>query len=370
MAHLTGAAEYIWEELQDLLKSPHPSVFNMLSDLPEIIANAKNGDAYDVPNIDAFTINSDGSADGSADSVSVTNTQLVIDREPSIIVRLTRRQQDQLLGGGGRWVQEISRLAMTNMVNYMDRDVLDYGLTQAYDSSATYWQNPGGLTITRNHLLGAKAYLAGQRGASGNYVCFMDAWCEAAVRNLLGFTATQLPVAEAAALARYGVEVIGRIDGITIAITNENPGSQARGQRTVTSTAYANVSNVQTVTVAAGHNIVPGNYVSFNTVTAGGDVATPTVVTSVTATTVVFANAGGNSAATEAGTITVRGATNIMADMGHFWKGMDPSNMKVKIVELSTNTGANLVMSPLYGRVARAGRVVAIGSPYASLTQS
>lgn len=370
MAHLEGAAEAVWQELQNLLKSPHESVFNRLSNLPDNFDGAKFGDAFDVPTIGDMTVNADGSADATADSLSITNLRLLVDQEPSIVVRLTRRQQEQLLGGNGAFVQQVAKMADTNMSNYLDRDVLNYGLGLAYDTAATYWVNPGGLTITRNHLLQGKAYLAGQRGATGQYMCFMDSWCEAAVRGLLGFTATQLPVAEAAMMATYGVEVIGRIDGVWIAITNENPGSQARGQRTVTSSAYANVSNVQTITVGAGHNIVPGNFVTFNTITAGGDVATAVAVTSVTATTVVIPNSGGNSAATEVGSITVRGAVNIMADMGHFWKGMSPLGVKVKIVELATNTGANMVISPLYGRVGRAGRVIAVGSPYASLTQS
>ncbi len=74
--------------------------------------------------------------------------------------------------------------------------------------------------------------------------------------------------------------------------------------RTVASTAYANVSNVQTITCAS-HGIVQGDFVTFDTVTAGGDVATATMVLRTTATTIVIANAGGNSSATEAGTITV-----------------------------------------------------------------
>jgi hypothetical protein len=374
MAHLDGAAESVWEELQDLLKNPHPSVFSMLSNLPDLIVGAKVGDAYDVPSIGALTINDDGSADATADSVSVTNLQLVIDREPSIVVRLTRRQQDQLLGGGGKFVQQIARMADTNMTNHLDRDVLNYGHTLAWDTAGTYWVNPGGLTITRNHLLAGKAYLAGQRGATGQYVCFMDSWCEAGVRNLLGFTATQLPVAEAQVLAAYGIEVIGRIDGITIAITNENPGSQARGQRTIaTSAAVTTVSGTtHTYTVAAGHNVVPGNFITVAGHDADENISTAAAVTAVTATSIAAVTAAttDGTSSDAVGTITVRGSVNIMADMGHFWKGLDPGNVKVKIVELATNTGANMVISPLFGRVGRAGRVLAIGSPYASLTQA
>lgn len=371
MPHLAGAAVAIWEELQNLLKSPHISVFNLLSNLPELMPNAQSGDSYEVPSVGAMTINANGAADATADDPSVSNLTLNIDLEPSIVVRLSRRRQAQMLGGKGKWAEELAKQADTNMTNYLDREVLDYLLGLCFSTSGAYWQNPGGLTITRNHLLAGKAYLAGQRGATGKYVVFMDSWCESAVRGLIGFTATQMPTAEAALLATYGVEVIGKIDGLVIVITNENPGSQARGQRTVDVTgSVITGTTTQTLTVPEGHGIVPGNFVTVSNMDAAHNNG-PLAVASVTATTVVLQSTGltnGTSVDTT-GTLTVRCAINIMVDAGHCWKGMT-DEVQVKVVELPNNTGANLVVSPLYGRIARQGRVVAIGSPFASLTQA
>ncbi len=362
-----GAAKVIKAELQHLQSSQDPTIWSMLSSLPDQISGAQKGDTYAVPSISALTAYSDGSTDQTVLSATLAELLLVIDREPFLPIEITRRREAQLLGGG-RWGEQLAIEAMQAIVNYREADVCDYMLSLAYDSSATYWVNPGATTLTRNFLLQAKAYLAGQRGATGNYALICDSYAEAGLRSLVGFTATQL-TSDSASAGRVGFRRIGEFDGIPVAITNDNPGSLARGQRTVASTAYANVSNVQTVTVAAGHGIVPGNFVTFNTVTAGGDVATATVVTSVTATTVVFANAGGNSNATEAGTITVRGAVNFLADMGHIWKG-ESDEMMVRLVPPTGRTGSVLQVSPLYGRIGRPGRVVAIGSPYAALTQS
>lgn len=80
-------------------------------------------------------------------------------------------------------------------------------------------------------------------------------------------------------------------------------------RKTVVSTAWSVTSNVLTITVASGHGIVAGNLISFDTVTAGGDLSPAAAVTSVTATTVVVPLTAANGSATEAGTITVENTT-------------------------------------------------------------
>lgn len=370
MPHLAGAAVAIWEELQHLLKSPHVSVFHLLSNLPELMPTAQSGDSYEIPSVGAMTINADGSADAVADDPTVTNLTLVVDQEPSIVVRLSRRRQQQMLGGGGKWAQELAKQADVNMTNYLDREVLDYLIGLCWDTAGTYWRNRAGQTITRAHLLAAKAYLAGQRGATGQYICFMDSWCEAAVRSLIGFTATQMPVAEAAILASYGVEVIGKIDGIVIVITNENPGSQARGRRAVdVSGSTITGTNQQVLAVQPGHGFVPGNFVTVSGLDAAHNNSLE--VSAVTANTITLTGVGlTNGVSVDVtGSVALRSAVNIMVDAGHVWKAL-PESVQVKVVELANNTGANMVVSPLYGRIARPGRAVAIGSPFADLVQA
>jgi hypothetical protein len=75
--------------------------------------------------------------------------------------------------------------------------------------------------------------------------------------------------------------------------------------RTVASSAWSVTSNVQTITVGSGHGIVADDLITFDTVTAAGDIAVAARVTSVGATTIVVPNTTGDASATEAGTITV-----------------------------------------------------------------
>ncbi len=366
-----GAAKVIKAELQHLQSSQEPTIWSMLSSLPDQISGAQKGDTYAVPSISALTAYSDGSTDQTVLSATLAELLLVIDREPFLPIEITRRREAQLLGGG-RWGEQLAIEAMQAIVNYREADMCDYMLSLAYDAGATYWVNPGALTLTRDFLLRAKAYLAGQRGATGQYALICDSYAEAHLRSLVGFTAAQL-TSDSASAGRVGFRRIGEFDGIPVAITNDNPGSLARGQRTVATTAAVTTvsGTTHTYTVASGHGIVPGNFVTVAGHDADENISTATVVASVTATTVVVvtaATADGTSS-DASGTITVRGAVNFLADMGHIWKG-ESDEMMVRIVPPTGRTGSVLQVSPLYGRIGRPGRVVAIGSPYAALTQS
>ena len=118
----------------------------------------------------------------------------------------------------------------------------------------------------------------------------------------------------------------------------------------------------------SGHNIVPGQFITFSTVTTANNVTTAAAVTSTTATTVVVPLTASNSGPnTEAGTITVRDATNFAVDLGHNWKA-ETGRMLVKFGEEPRTTGRNLIVSPLYGTVHRVGRTICFGSPFSALS--
>lgn len=357
----TGAAVKIKTELAHLFNNAHYAFDRMKS---EDFTNAQKGDTIEVGTLAALTINTDGSTDQTAEDPSLSALSLVIDNEPMILVHLKRRLMDQMLGGGGKWAEEISADAMPEIANYRDRNLFDYlSWTTAYDTSATYWSNVAGDTLTYVDFLTAKAKLLSQRSSDINRLQFwIDGYAEAAVHNFSGF----VPTNQALEDGQFGVRSVGSISGIPVFVSAELPGTDARGAVTVASTAYANVSNVQTITVGTGHGLVPGMKVSFDTVTAGGDVSTAVAISSVTATTVVIANAGADSNATEAGTITLAGTVNMLIDAGHVHTAQEGAT-QVHIVKREKSTGHNLQVSPLFGRTARAGRVVGIVSPRLSL---
>lgn len=367
-AFAAGAATAIKTSLQSLSSTPHPSLFGLLQSLPDEVGAAQKGDSYEVPSIADMTIYADGSTDQTANDPSLSSLVLVIDQEPFLPINITRRRQAQLLGGGA-WAGQLASEADVMIRNYKDRDVADYMFELAYDSSATYYSNVGGLTLTNNMLLEAKTALTAQRGATGNIAYVLDAYSEAQLHSLAGFlyNPSQIQVGVA------GFRSIGTLHGNPVIMTNENPGSAARGAYTVATTAAVTTGSgvTHTYTVAAGHNLVPGMYVTVSGHDADENISTAAAITSVGATSVVVTTAAtADGTSTDAvGTITLRSAVNFVVDFGHIWKG-ESDEMLVRLVDQAGNTGSRLHISPLYGMIGRAGRVRAFCSPRASLTQS
>jgi hypothetical protein len=340
----------------------------MLSSLPDETGASQKGDVFEVPSIADMTIYSDGSTAQTANDPSLSSLTLTIDQEPFLPVNITRRRQAQLLGGGV-WAQQLAMEADMMIRNYKDREVADYMFDLAYDSSATYYTNVAGLTLTNVMLLEAKTALSAQRGATDKIMYVLDAYSEAQLHSLTGFLYQPGQIQMGIA----GFRQVGLLHGNPVIITNENPGSAARGAYTVATTAAVTSGSgvTHTYTVAAGHNLVPGMYVTVAGHDADENISTAAAITSVGATSVVVTTSattdGTSSDAT--GTITLRSAINFVADFGHLWKG-ESDNMMVRIVDQLDNTGSRLHISPLYGLVGRAGRVRAFCSPRASLTQT
>lgn len=356
------AAKKVKTELAHLFWNTHYAIDMMRQ---EDFSGAQNGDTVEVGTLAAFTVNADGSSDQTAEDPSLSALKLIIDQEPMILVHLKRRLDAQMLGGQGKWAAEIAADAIPQMKNYMDRNLFDYLVwSLCYSTTGGYWANPAGDTLTYADFLTAKARLNAQRSSDANrYQFWVDAYAEAAVQTFTGF----VPNSAEAAEGFFGSRRIGLIGGIPVFTSAELPGSDARGAYTVASTAYAIASGTMTITVGAGHGIVPGHRITFNTVTAGGDVAASTAVTSVGATSVVLTVANGDSSATEAGTISLQGAVSLLIDTGHVHVGQD-DDVQTHIVKREKSTGHNLQVSPLFGRIARAGRVIAIASPRSALT--
>lgn len=365
-AYSAGSAAFVWNELQSLSSTPLPSVYDLLRVHPESLGG-NMGDSYYIPAIDDITVNADGSSTMSVFSPTVSQLSLVVDREPAVCVGIDRRREEQMLNGNGSWSRELAKESQNAIFNYRERDVLDRMLTSAWvtGSTATYWVNAAGAALSSAIVRRAIAGVESQRGATNNIALVIDAYAASGIREFVGFTATQNAPGNG---EMFGIRKIGEFDGFPVYVSKETPGSSARGRRTVASTANQVATNVLTITVGPGHNIVPGQFITFSTVTTANNVTTAAAVTSTTATTVVVPLTASNSGPnTEAGTITVRDATNFAVDLGHNWKA-ETGRMLVKFGEEPRTTGRNLIVSPLYGTVHRVGRTICFGSPFSALS--
>lgn len=375
MAELTaGAAKYVLERFVDLEEGGPSYPIDLMTHEER---SGQDGDMIKIPSLNgSLTVFADGSTDQTPDDPSVQELQLIVDLEPMILIQLRRRYEKQMLGGRGRWSDELGAQARIKLKNYLSEELFDYLLEgPMWDASGTYWYNgsttttaDAGDTLTYADFLAAKAKLMGLRGASGNYQFWIDSYAEASVQNFPNFVGNNQQI-QTTPSGEVGVRMIGVIAGIPVYVSSELPGSEARGKKSVAFSASTVTSGVYVFTVAAGHGIVPGMRVgssgATNNITTSGGAA----VSAVTATTITtVADGSATDASNGAGTLTMESGVQMLIDAGHVHVAGIREAPALDIVKREKSTGYNLQLSPLWGRIARAGRQLGIISPRASLT--
>ena len=321
--------------------------------LTSLRAPLGRGDSIEIPDNDPITVNADGDTSAAPEAVTTNVITLNANLHPWVNLRIPQVDSVQLLAGS--WPAQTARQATIQLKNDMDSDLAEYLLTVA--ASTAYHDNVAGDSLTEDDILNSKAAMLDQDGVQvEDLALFVSPYGEASIMSISGF----VPNFSQAEQGNLGIPKLGTVFGLPVYASNSVPHSRA-----VASTAFAIVSNVLTVTVAAGHGIVPGMLCTFDTVTAGGDMPTPTAVTSVTATTVVFAHTASNAAATEAGALTVRSSENLLLDLSHCFVAQQMMP-KTRIVPDFNTTREAIQISTIWGRLARAGRVRVLHSPAAS----
>ena len=106
---------------------------------------------------------------------------------------------------------------------------------------------------------------------------------------------------------------------------------------------------------------MPGQKITFDTATAGGDQPAATEVDAVGATQIDFTTSNTGSAS-EVGTITVESTESVLADVSQVFVAQQvmPST---RIVPYTDRTSDALQVSSLWGYVGRQGRVRVLNSP-------
>lgn len=328
-------------------------ISDILNDLRQPLGK---GDMIEIPAADAITVVDSGSTDTAPQTVGVAVTTLNANLDPAAFVDLPVVSTIQLLGGG--WKDQMAVKMLVAVKNKVDTDIIKYAGSIAYESTGLlYTDNPAASaatiqpTITLPVVNNCVAALESIEGCNfAKLAWFIHPFAKAAISSVSAFSPI---IRDGMQKGFYGVPQIGWLNEIPVYISQ---GVQRR--RAVTATAWAITgTTTETITVAAGHNIVPGMVISFNTVTAGGKILVGLTVTSVTATTIVCTSTGlTNASATEAGTITIEACENLLVDTEHFHvaEQLAPT---VRIVPAERRTSDVAQVTKVYGRVARAGRV-------------
>ena len=313
-----------------------------------------NGDIIDVPSISDLTVIAAGTTSTAPAAVTTNVLSMNANLEPWINASIPQLASMQLLDGG--WEGQVAEQAFKQLKNYVDEQWMLYLLQSVIAdtaSSPAYWYNAGGASLGSDDFANAKAALLSQDGVQAqDLVCFLSPFAEASASQISGF----VPNFQQAEQGNLGIPKIGSIHGVPVYVTN----SVSR-LRTVATTAYAVSGGVQTATVAAGHGVVVGAKLKFDTVTSGGDEAAAVTVSAVGATSIAWSTSNTGSA-TEAGTITLQQCENLMVNKAqNFSAGQ--GMMKARTVADLQSTGDSLQVSTVWARVSRAGHAIAFGSP-------
>tara|TARA_Y100000310_G_scaffold340834_1_gene437957 strand:+ start:4791 stop:5852 length:1062 start_codon:yes stop_codon:yes gene_type:complete len=315
-------------------------------------------DIIDIPDISALTVNASGSVTANPAAVTTNVMSLTANLEPWINALLPQLASMQLLDG--RWAQQVGRQAVTMLKNDIDESFFKYLLEQAWQTGTdtAYHVNEAADTLTSADILNAMAALTDNKGVNDEDLClFMSSYGRASLASIAAF----VPNNREAERGNLGVPLIGTIHGIPVYASSSVPRA-----RTITSTAWDISSNVLTITVASGHGLAAGQLVTFDTVTAGGDMSSATAITSTTATVITIAHTASDDSATEAGTITCEDSENLMIAKNHTFVAQQMLP-KTRIVPMNDSTGDALQVSAVWGRVARAGYAQVIHSPKSSI---
>lgn len=316
------------------------------------------GDIVEVPSIGSLTVTADGNAGAAPQSITTSVLSCQANLHPAIFAALPEVDAYQLMDGN--WASQVAEDAIVQLKNDMDEKFLrDYiALSLCYDTSATYHDNVAGDSLTDDDILNAKAALLANDGVrQENLALFVSSYGEGSIANISSFIPPAAMAISGEQKLNLGIPMVGSVSGVPVYSTNS-----VLRNRSVASTAWDITSNVLTVTVAAGHGFVPGMLCTFDTVTAGGDMSTPTAITSVTATTVVFAHTATDGSATEAGTLSSTTSYNVMLDRSQMFVAQQQFP-KVRSVADYDSTDTALQVSAIWGRIGRAGRARVIHSP-------
>lgn len=328
---------------------------NYLVDLTTNLAEPLGkGDIVDVPSIANLTVVADASTDQTAQAVTTNATTLTANLQPGIFVDLPALSQIQLLEGN--WAEGVAREGLKQLKNYMDSQFAAYLLSLTSSITGVYSDNLDGGALAVADIVNCQAGLLSQDGVVfDNLAWFLHPYALAAIEGIAAFIPNYTQAQNNGGM--LGLKPVGSLYGTPVYLSNSVP-----RQRTIASTAYAIVSNVLTVTVAAGHCVTVGMRCTFNTITAGGDMATATACTSVTATTIVFSWTAANSSATEAGVLTVEQCENLLVDRSQCFVAQQKVPT-IRVVPAQLRTSDIMQVSAVWGRIGRVGRVRTLVSP-------
>lgn len=318
-------------------------LFDVITDLGQEVGM---GDVIDLP-IQAAPTSRSATTRAAPESLSPTVTTLTVDQETFYNIALPKRDIHQLISG--KWPEATAIAALNHNKNEMDLNLINALYTNAWSTGATYHHNVADGELLDDDIEECIAAMCTQEG------CFRDNLLLVASPYMDGSLRVGAPTwnpgfVGASASGGFMVEKLDRVAGVPVLVSNS-----IQRNRTVATTAATIASNVCTATVAAGHNLVPGMFITTAGMTVNA--TTAVAITSVSATTIVYALTGADGAMADGvGTITARTSENLLIDRTCVF-GARQALPGLRIVPDFESRMDALQIYSGYGRAAITGRV-------------
>jgi hypothetical protein len=332
-----------------------PSLLPLLTNLGPVV---RGGDSVDVPSIGSLTVNT--SESGAVASTSLSVDTLTVNRPKFINQGVTMQQMAQLLNGNNAFTAQLTRAAGGQLINAIERDIVEHLIASTGAGlTARYHANVAGDAITDDDINEAEAIMLEQDGViggQGNLAWLVSPRAAMGIKN-----AAQFSYDSAAPQGSVGLPLLGQINGIPVYTHSALPGAVEATRYSVATSAVSISTNVATATVASGHGFVPGQLIYTTGLTTNVAVGSPAVISSVTATTIVYPLTAGDGALADGiGTIYSASSYAMLVHRPWVFYAMDGEIPFVEVVKREANAGYSL---QLYQHMGRAMKMPTSASP-------
>lgn len=304
-----GRLKRVYRRLADIHRNT-----NFLADRlrkAELDEDARDGDALDFLELPTYTVGDGVDSGGALQNVTVNQLGLtggnidVVDH-PAIIVEVGEKDLAQIFANVGI-ANQLGDTLMSQLRNEFDTRLNSTARTTAYDTSATYHDNVANAALTKEILFGSGGKVERGGAMPGAVEVWISPEAEGAFAALETFAREAGNTSE-----QMGAPVIGRVGSLAIVKSRQVP-----YRRSIAVTSSAIASNALTLTVASGHQVVPGMRISTSGLSANISSASPAAVSSVTGTTIVAPLTSGDNATNGAGTCRVESSECVVIDRGN-----------------------------------------------------
>lgn len=276
-------------------------LFDAITDLGQEVGD---GDVIDIPAQVAPT-NRSATTRAAPESLSPSVTTMTVDQEVFYNIALPKRDIRQLLAG--KWPEATAIAALNHNKNEMDLNLINHLYSRAWSTTGAYHTNVADGELLDDDIEEAIAGMCTQEGCfRDNLMLIASPYMDGSLR--LGAPTWNPGFVGDSANGGFMVERLDKVAGVPVLVSNS-----IQRNRTVATTAVVVASNVATATVAEGHNLVPGMFITTSGHTVNA--TTAVAITSVTTTTIVYPLTTGDATLADGvGTITARTSENLLID--------------------------------------------------------